>query len=64
MSRILEGVFVLGCAVVGFCMDANEGNVMQDAVKVSVQFVSMTENRIATNLARVAYQALGSVRID
>jgi hypothetical protein len=64
MSRILESVFVIGCAVVGFCLDANDGRLMQDAVKVSVQFVSMTENRIATHLARVPYQVLGSVRID
>ncbi len=64
MSRILESVFVLGCAVVGFCLDANDGSLMQDAVKVSVQFVSATEHRIATNLARVPYQVLGSVRID
>jgi len=64
MSRILESVFVLGCAVVGFCLDANDGSVMQNAVKVSVQFVSMTENHIATNLARVPYQVLGRIRID
>ena len=64
MSRILESVFVLGCAVVGFCLDANDGSVMQNAVKVSVQFVSMTENHIATNLARVPYQLLSSIRID
>ncbi len=39
MSRILEGVFVLGCAVVGLCIDAKEGSVMQDAVNCSVQLI-------------------------
>jgi hypothetical protein len=64
MSRILESVFVLGCALVGFCLDANDGSFMQEAVKVSVQFVSMADHHIATNLARVPSQILGRIRID
>jgi len=71
MSRILESVFVLGCALVGFCMDAKEGSVMQDAVKISVQLVSNVHDHVAANaarfgagLARVPAQVLGHVRID
>jgi len=71
MSRILESVFVLGCALVGFCLDAKEGSAMQDAVKVSVQFVSVAENRVASHadrvratLATVPSQVLGHIRFS
>jgi hypothetical protein len=71
MSRLLECVFVLGCAVVGFCMDAKEGSVMQDAVKISVQLVSNVHDHIAANAARfsaglasVPSQVLGHVRMN
>ena len=71
MSRILESVFVLGCAVVGFCMGSNDGSVMQDAVKISVQLVSNVHDHVAVHaaklssgLARVPSQVLGHIRID
>jgi len=71
MSRILESVFVLGCALVGFGMDAKDGSVMQDAVKVSVQLVSNVHDHVAANaarlsagLARVPAQVLGHIRVD
>jgi hypothetical protein len=71
MSRILESVFVLGCALVGFSMDAKDGSVMQDAVKCSVQLVSNVHDHIAANaarlssgLARVPSQVLGHIRVD
>ena len=71
MSRILESVFVLGCAVVGFCMGSNDGSVMQDAVKISVQLVSNVHDhvaahaaRLSSGLARVPSQVLGHIRID
>jgi len=71
MSRILESVFVLGCAMVGFCMDAKDGSVMQDAVKVSVQLVSNVQNHVAAHAARlsaglasVPAQVLGHIRVE
>ena len=71
MSRILEGVFVLGCALVGLCMDAKEGSVMQDAVKTSVQLIANVHDHVAANaarlsrdLARVPSQVLGHVRVE
>ena len=71
MSRILESVFVLGCALVGYCMDANEGSVMQDAVKVSVQFISSVQDNVASSaakfgagVARVPSQVLGHARVE
>jgi hypothetical protein len=71
MSRILESVFVLGCSLVGFGMDAKDGSVIQDAVKVSVQLVSNVHNNVAANvarlstgLARVPSQVIGHIRID
>ena len=71
MSRILEGVFVLGCAVVGLCIDAKEGSVMQDAVNCSVQLIANVHDHVASNaarlsrdLARVPSQVLGHVRVE
>lgn len=71
MSRLLECVFVLGCAVVGFCMDAKDDSAMQNAVKVSVQLVSNVHDHVAANaarlsagLARVPAQVLGHIRTE
>ncbi len=68
MSRILEGVFVIGCAVVGLCMDAKEGSVMQDAVKCSVQLIAnvLAANaaRLSNGLASVPAQVLGHIRVE
>ncbi len=71
MSRILESVFVLGCALVGFCLDAKEGSAMQDAMKCSVQFISIAQNHVASHadrvrasLASVPARVLGHIRID
>jgi hypothetical protein len=71
MSRILESVFVIGCALVGFCVDANDGSVMQEAVKVSVQFVSTAQNRVVSHankvgatIARVPAELLGHIRFE
>jgi hypothetical protein len=71
MSRILESVFVIGCALVGFGLDAKDGSVMQDAVKCSVQLISNVQENVASNvarfgagLARVPTQVLGHVRME
>ena len=53
MSRILEGVFVLGCALVGLGIDAKDGSVMQDAVKCSVQLIANVPDHIAANATRI-----------
>ena len=71
MSRILEGVFVIGCALVGLGIDAKEGSVMQDAVKCSVQLIANVHDHVAANAARlsnglasVPAQVLGHVRVE
>ena len=67
MSRILEGVFVLGCALVGLCMDAKDGTVMQDAVKCSVQLIANVHDHIASHTASFGAslsQVLGHVRVE
>jgi hypothetical protein len=71
MSRLLESVFVLGCALVGFGMDAKDGSVMQDAVKISVQLVSNVHDHVAANAARlssglasVPSQVLAHIRVE
>ena len=53
MSRMLEGVFVLGCALVGLGIDAKDGTVMQDAVKCSVQLIANVHDHIAANATRI-----------
>jgi hypothetical protein len=39
MARILEGIFVLGCSLVGFSMNALEGSRFPDTLQASVQLV-------------------------
>jgi hypothetical protein len=40
MSRILEGIFVIGCSLVGFGMSAPTGSSIHNAVEQSVRFVA------------------------
>ncbi len=42
MSRFLEAIFVLGCSLVGFGLSATRGDVVQNAVRYSVQLVRST----------------------
>ena len=51
MTRILEGVFVLGCSLVGLGMGASEGSGLQNAVKTSVQLIALAQNNVVSNVA-------------
>jgi hypothetical protein len=53
MSRILEGVFVLGCSLVGLAMSAPEGSVFQNTVKSSIQLVALAQNNVTANTCRL-----------
>ncbi len=53
MSRILEGVFVLGCSLVGLGIGAPQGSAIQDTVQCSVQLIALAHDNVASNAARL-----------
>lgn len=53
MSRTLEGIFVLGCALVGLSMNAPDGSRIQNAVHYSVQLIAVAQDNMASNAARL-----------
>ncbi len=53
MSRILEGVFVLGCSLVGFGMSGTDGGVFQNTMKASIQLVALAHDNVALNTSRL-----------
>jgi tRNA threonylcarbamoyladenosine modification (KEOPS) complex Pcc1 subunit len=66
MSRILEGVFVLGCSLVGLGMGAPDGSRMRDTVQSSIQLIALAQSdmvrnvaKLGANLSRVPVEILG-----
>ncbi len=53
MSRILEGIFVLGCSLVGLSQSFTDSSAIRNATGFTVQLVTLTENRIETNVTRL-----------
>jgi hypothetical protein len=53
MSRILEGVFILGCSLVGFSMSAPEGSRIRETMQCSIQLVALANDNVAANAARL-----------
>jgi hypothetical protein len=51
MTRLLEGIFVIGCSLVGFAMSAPEGSGIRDTMKCSIQLIALAHNNIASNTA-------------
>jgi hypothetical protein len=71
MSRILEGVFIIGCSLVGFSMGTKDGNGFKEAIKCSVQLVALAQDNVASNTARLAshlasvpVEILGNLRVQ
>ena len=54
MSRILEGVFVLGCSLVGLGMGAPDGSGLRDTVQSSIQLITLTQSDMARNVAQLS----------
>jgi hypothetical protein len=54
MTRLLEGIFVIGCSLVGFAMSAPEGSGIRDTMKCSIQLIAMAHNNVASNTANLA----------
>jgi hypothetical protein len=54
MTRLLEGIFVIGCSLVGFGMSAPEGSGVRDTMKCSIQLIALAHNNIASNTANLA----------
>jgi hypothetical protein len=67
----MEGVFIIGCSLVGFSMGTQDGNSFKEAVKCSVKLVALAQSNVATNTARLAshlasvpVQVLGNLRVE
>ena len=63
MARILEGVFVLGCSLVGFGINALESNPFQDRLQSSVQLVMNDLQDPAKDARRLAAKPLACVEL-
>jgi hypothetical protein len=63
MSRTLEIIFLIGCSVVGWSLNAPEGTGLKEAVKCSVRLVALAQDNIASNTARLT-GAIGSLRLE
>jgi hypothetical protein len=68
MNRFLEGIFVIGCAVVGFGMGAPEGSGIRNAMNCSVQLIGFANEDIASHtenfsihLAQAKAQVVGNL---
>jgi len=53
MTRLLEGVFVIGCSLVGFGMGAPEGSGIRNTMQCSVQLIALANDNIASNSANI-----------
>jgi hypothetical protein len=51
MTRLLEGIFVIGCCLVGFCVGAPEGGGIKNTMQCSIQLIALAHNNIASNTA-------------
>jgi hypothetical protein len=51
MTRLLEGIFVVGCCLVGFAMNAPEGSNIKNTMNCSIQLIALANNNIASNTA-------------
>jgi hypothetical protein len=51
MTRLLEGIFVIGSCLVGFALGAPEGSGVRNTINCSVQFIGMAHDNIASNSA-------------
>jgi hypothetical protein len=51
MTRLLEGIFVIGCSLVGFVIGAPEGSPIKNTMNCSVQLIALAHNNIASNTA-------------
>ena len=68
MTRLLEGIFVIGCSLVGFAMSAPEGSGIKDTMQCSIQLIAVAHDNIASNsvmfgshLAQARTQILGGL---
>ena len=53
MTRLLEGIFVIGCSLVGFSMSAPEGNALRNTMKCSVQLIAVAQDNVVSNAANL-----------
>ena len=49
MTRLLEGIFVIGCSLVGFAISAPQGSVIRQTMNCSMHFIAMAHDNISSN---------------
>ena len=54
MTRLLEGIFVLGCSLVGLGMGAPEGSGIGKAKQCSIQLIAAVQQNVTANATRAA----------
>jgi hypothetical protein len=54
MSRVLEGIFVIGCSLVGFGLSAPSGSRMHDSVERSAQLIANIWPRVLGGISTLA----------
>jgi len=63
MSRTLEVIFIIGCSLVGWSMNAPEGTGLKQAMKCSVHLVALAQDNLASHTANLT-GALGRLRLE
>ena len=54
MTRLLEGIFVIGCSLVGFAMSAPQGSSLRNAVNCSVGLIAIANHNITSNAGNIS----------
>lgn len=54
MTRLLEGIFVIGCSLVGLGMGAPEDSGLGKTMQCSIQLIATVQENVAANAARAA----------
>ena len=54
MSRIYEGIFVLGCSLVGFSQSFADSAAVHDAARFAVRMVTVTQANLETKMTGLA----------
>jgi hypothetical protein len=49
MTRLLEGIFVIGCSLVGFAISAPQGSVIRQTMNCSIDLIAAAHDNITAN---------------
>ena len=63
MTKLLEGAFVIGCSLVGFCLGSPEGTGIKNTMQCSIQLIAMANENIGVHLAQAQTAVLRNIVI-